>query len=142
MNQDVCPLASRGISASSSTTPPLINRQLTTIASSSRLWKAAPVLMPPAWRRTGKRASLTDGLAPTPATPTPGRSKRRTPPMGPPEITFTDPDTSSPWPWVEIVSSHSGSISIRTVRAPSSWIARSSVTSTTDSAAIGSPAVS
>ena len=30
---------------------------------------------------------------------------------GPSETTFTDPDTNSPWPWVEIVSSPKGSIS-------------------------------
>ena len=76
MNQDVCPLASRGISTSSSTTPPLINRQLTSIASSSRLWRAAAVRIPPACWRAGKRASLMGGLAPTTASPMPGRAKR------------------------------------------------------------------
>ena len=54
--------------------------------------------------------------------------------MGPSETTRTDPDTSSPRPWVEIVSTPSGSISVRTVRAP--------VMSTTDAAAIGLPSVS
>ena len=48
MNQAVCPLASRGISAASSATPPRIKRQLTPIASASRLWSAAAVRMPPA----------------------------------------------------------------------------------------------
>ena len=43
---------------------------------------AAAVLIPPSWRRTGKMASLAGWLAPTPATPMPGRSKRRIPPMG------------------------------------------------------------
>ena len=62
--------------------------------------------------------------------------------MGPPETTFTDPLTSAPCPWVETVSTPSGSISVRTVRLPFSWITRSPVTSTTDSAAIGLPSVS
>ena len=137
-----CPLASRSISTASSTMPPLINRQLTVIASSPRLWSAAAVRIPPAWRRAGKRASLTGGLIPTPATPMSGRPKRRTPPMGPFENTFTDPVTTSPWPWVEIVSSPSGSIAVRTLRLPSSVISRSSVTSTTVSAAIGLPSLS
>ena len=53
-----CPLASRGISISSSTMPPLINWQLTSIASSPRLRMAAAVLRSPS-RRAGKRASLT-----------------------------------------------------------------------------------
>ena len=39
--------------------------------------------------------------------------------MGPSETTRTDPVTSSPRPWVEIVSTPRGSISVRTVRAPS-----------------------
>ena len=51
--------------------------------------------------------------------------------MGPFETTFTDPLTTSPCPWVEIVSSPSGSIAVRTLRLPSSVISRSSVTSTT-----------
>ena len=72
---------------------------------------AAAVLSPP-WRRAGKRASRTGGLAPTPATSMPGRSKRRTPPRPPSETTVTDPVTSSPWPWGEIVSSPSGSIPV------------------------------
>ena len=62
--------------------------------------------------------------------------------MGPSETTRADPDTSSPRPWVEIVSTPSGSISVWTVRAPSSVISRSPVMSTTDSAAIGLPSVS
>ena len=62
--------------------------------------------------------------------------------MGPSETTFTDPDTSSPRPWVEIVSTPSGSISVRTVSPPSSVISRSAVTSSTDSAASGAPSVS
>ena len=48
MNQEVCPLASRGISTSSSATPALINRQLTPIASAPRLCSAAAVRIPPA----------------------------------------------------------------------------------------------
>ena len=62
--------------------------------------------------------------------------------MGPSETTRTDPDTSAPRPWVEIVSTPSGSISVRTVRAPSSVISRSPVMSTTNSAAMGLPPVS
>ena len=50
---------------------------------------AAAVLIFSACRRAGKMASLTGGLAPTPATPMPGRSKRRTPPMGPSETART-----------------------------------------------------
>ena len=65
------------------------------------------------------------GLAPTPAPPTSERSKRRTPPMGPLETTFTDPDNRSPRPWVEIVSTPNGSIPVWTVRAPSSVTTRS-----------------
>ena len=53
-----------------------------------------------------------------------------------------DPDTSGPRPWVEIVSTPSGSISVWTVKAPSSVISRSPVMSTTDSGAIGLPSVS
>ena len=68
-----CPLDSRSISTASSTMPPLINRQLTVIASSPRLWSAAEVRIPPAWRRAGKRTSLTGWLDPTPVTPMPGR---------------------------------------------------------------------
>ena len=60
----------------------------------------------------------------------------------PSESTVTDPDTGSPRPWVEIVSASSDSISVRTVRAPSSVTSRSPVTSTIDSAGIGSPLVS
>ena len=52
--------------------------------------------------------------------------------MGPSETTFTDPLTTSPRPWVEIVSSPMGSISVRTVRASSPVISRSPVRSTTD----------
>ena len=40
--------------------------------------------------------------------------------MGPFESTRTDPLTSGPWPWVETVSTPSGSISVRTVSPPSS----------------------
>ena len=61
--------------------------------------------------------------------------------MGPSETTFTDPLTTSPWPWVEIVSTP-GSISVWTVRAPSSVTPRSSVMSTTDSGATSAPSVS
>ena len=113
MNQDDCPLAARGmLTASSSSALSLINSHRTSSALDSRLWIATPVLIPASWRRTGKRASLTGGLAPTPATPMPGRSKRSTPPMAPNATTRTDPLTSSPWPWVEIVSSPSGSIAV------------------------------
>ena len=62
--------------------------------------------------------------------------------MGPSETTRTDPLTSSPWPWVEIVSSPRGSISVRMLRLPSSMTSRSPVTSTTDSAAMGLPSLS
>ena len=58
MYRACCPLASKGISASSSTMAPLINWQLTSIASSPGLWIAAAVLRSPS-RRAGKRASLT-----------------------------------------------------------------------------------
>ena len=40
--------------------------------------------------------------------------------MGRSEVTFTDPDNRSPRPWVKIVSTPNGSISVWTVRAPSS----------------------
>ena len=128
--------------AASSNTPSRSNSQCTNFELDCRLWTATPVLMPPSWRRTGKRASLTGELAPTPATPMPGRSKRSTPPMGSSAATRTDPLTSAPRPWVEIVSTPSGSISVRTVSAPSSRISRSPVMSTTDSAATGAPSVS
>ena len=118
MNQDVCPLASRGMLAASSSTPSRIKSHRSRPGLDSRLWSATPVVIPPSWRRTGKRASLTGGLAPTPATPRAGCSKRSIPPMGPSETTRTDPDTSAPRPWVEIVSTPSGSISVWTVRAP------------------------
>ena len=61
--------------------------------------------------------------------------------MGSSAITRTDPLTNSPRPWVEIVSTPRGSISVRTVSPPSSRTSRSPVMSTTDSAAIGSPPV-
>ena len=124
------------------TVPSRIKSQCTNPALDSRLWSATPVVIPPSWRRTGKRASLTGGLAPTPATPGSGCSNRSIPPMGPSETTRTDPDTSAPRPWVEIVSVSRGSISLRTVRAPSSVISRPPVMSTTDAAAIGLPSVS
>ena len=73
---------------------------------------AAAVLMPPAWRRAGKRASRTGWPAPTPATPMSGRLKRRKPPMGRSEVTFTDPGKRSPQPWVGIVSTPNGSIPV------------------------------
>ena len=62
--------------------------------------------------------------------------------MGPFETTRTDPETNSPWPWVEIVSSPSGSISVRTLKPPSARTSRSPVISTTVSAAIGLPSLS
>ena len=96
MNQDVCPFGSRGRLAVSSSTPSRINSQRTSSGLDSRLWSATPVVMPPSWRRTGTRASLTGVLAPTPATPRPGWSKRTSPPMGPSETTFTDPLTRVP----------------------------------------------
>ena len=68
-----CPLAARGICVSSSTAPSFIKRQVTTRSDSLRLRMAAAVSSPPSWR-TGKRASLTGGLAPTPVTPMPGRA--------------------------------------------------------------------
>ena len=46
--------------------------------------------------------------------------------MGPLAATFTDPLTSSPRPWVEIVSSPRDSISVQMLRAPSSVTSRSS----------------
>ena len=46
------------------------------------------VVIPPSRRRTGKRVSLTGGLAPATASPTWGRSKRRLPPMGALETTL------------------------------------------------------
>ena len=64
------------------------------------------------------------------------------PTMGPSETTFTDPLTSAPWPWVEIVSSPSGSIWVWTVSPPSSAISRSPVTSTSDSADTSAPSLS
>ena len=71
-----------------------------------------PVLIPPSWRRAGKMSSRTGWLTPTPATPMSGRLKRRKPPMGRSEVTFTDPDKRSPRPWVEIVSTPNGSIPV------------------------------
>ena len=68
-----CPLAARGISTSSSTLPSCINRQVTTSSDSLKFRIAAALLRFPA-RRTGKRASVRGRLAPTPATPMPGRS--------------------------------------------------------------------
>ena len=70
MNQEVCPLASRGISTSSSATPPLINRQRTPTASSPRLCSAVAVRIPPGLA-AGREQGILDGfgLAPTPATP-------------------------------------------------------------------------
>ena len=69
MNQEACPLGSSCIPTSSSATPPLINRQLTSTASSSRLWREAAVRIPPSCRRAGKTTSPTGGLAPAPVTP-------------------------------------------------------------------------
>ena len=62
--------------------------------------------------------------------------------MAPNATTRTDPDTNSPWPWVEIVTSPSGSIAVWMLRLPSSWISRSPVISTTDSAAMRFPPLS
>ena len=59
--------------------------------------------------------------------------------MGSSATTRTDPLTTSPRPWVEIVSTPRGSISVCTVSPPSSMTSRSPVMSTTDSAAIGWP---
>ena len=74
MSQDVCPLAARGMLAASSNTPSRIKSQRTSHGLDSRLWIATPVVMPPSWRRTGKRASARGGLAPTTASPMWGRS--------------------------------------------------------------------
>ena len=62
MSQDVCPLASRGMLAASSSTPSRIKSQRSNPGLDSRLWRATPVVIPPSWRRTGKRASLKGGL--------------------------------------------------------------------------------
>ena len=62
--------------------------------------------------------------------------------MGSSAATRTDPLTSSPRPWVEIVSTPSGSISVWTVSPPSSVTSRSPVISTTDSADTSAPSVS
>ena len=59
MNRTACPLPSSGISASSKTMPCFINRQPTEIGVTPGLRMAAPVLIPPTWRRTGKTASWT-----------------------------------------------------------------------------------
>ena len=59
--------------------------------------------------------------------------------MGPSETTRTDPLTPSPRPWVKIVSSPRGSISVQVLRAPSSVTSRSSVRSTTDSGSMSWP---
>ena len=74
MSQAVCPLASRGKLAASRSTPSRSKSHRTNPGLNSRLWRATPVVIPPSWRRTGKRTSLTGGLAPTTATPTWGRS--------------------------------------------------------------------
>ena len=62
--------------------------------------------------------------------------------MGPSETTRTDPVTSSPRPWVGIVSWPKGFIAVETVRAPSSVTSRPLVRSTSDPGAIGLPSVS
>ena len=54
MSQDVCPLASRGMLAASSSTPSRIKSQRSNPGLDSRLWRATPVVIPPSWRRTGK----------------------------------------------------------------------------------------
>ena len=61
MSQDVCPFASRGKLAASRSTPSRIKSHRTNPGLDSRLWTATPVVIPPSWRRTGKRASLTGG---------------------------------------------------------------------------------
>ena len=83
MNQDDCPLAARGILTASCSTPSCINSHRTISALDSRLWIATPVLIPASWRRTGKTASLTGELAPTPATPMSGQVKAQDPADGP-----------------------------------------------------------
>ena len=70
MNQDVCPLASSVNSAVSSATPSVINRQVTSIAASPALCRAAAVLIPPARRRATNRTSRRGRPAPVSATPT------------------------------------------------------------------------
>ena len=71
-----------------------------------------------------------------------GEVKTQDPANGPPAITFTDPLTTSPRPWGEIVSFPRGSISVQTVRLPSAVTSRYPVTSTTDSAAMRLPPLS
>ena len=139
MNRESWPLTLSRISASSTTAPSRINRHRRVRAAVPRLRTATPVLMPPSWRRTGTRASRRVGLSPTPATPRLGMSKRRTPPMEPGARTVTDPARSPPRPWVAMVSSPSGFMTVRGRRAPSSPTSRSGVSSTTLRAAMGPP---
>ena len=74
--------------------------------------------------------------------PDAGQVKAQDPADGTPsETTFTDPLTLSPRPWVKIVSSPRGSISVWMLRAPSSVTSRSPVRSTTDSGSMGWPLV-
>ena len=117
--QDDCPLAARVIIATSRRRPSRSNSQRTNLELPSRLWMATAVLIPPSRRRTGKMASPMGSPAPATASPMWGRSKRSIPPRRLSETTRTDPVRSGPRPWVEIVSSVSGSISVRTVSPPS-----------------------
>ena len=110
ISQAVCPLASRGMETASSSTPSFLKSHRSSAGLDSRLWSATPAVIPPSWRRTGKRASLTGGPAPTPATPRAGRRNRSSPPLGPSETTFSDPLTTFYRPCVEIVSTPRGSI--------------------------------
>ena len=116
MSQNVCPLPARERLTKSTSTPFRRSSHRTNSGLDSRLWIATPVLMPSSWRRTGKRTSLTGGLAP----PRPrrcregqsGASRRWDRPNAP------SPTPRSPRPWVEIVSSPGGSIAVRTVLSP------------------------
>ena len=91
MSQAVCPLASRGMLAPSSSTPSRIKSQRTNPALDSRLWSATSVVIPPSWREergascgsrwrpssagivtTGSRSTTTPS-----STSASGRSRRR-----------------------------------------------------------------
>ena len=139
MNCAFCPSPANSTIAVSNTSPPCIKWQVIVMASVSRFRTAAPVLIPPSFRRAGKRASLTGWAAPTPATPTALLSKRRNPPMYPSATTLTDPLVNPPRPCVEIVRAARGGIPAVTAKAPSAVSSKSPVTSTNESAEIGFP---
>ena len=74
--QDVCPLASREILTKSSqhdASRSSIRQRASYRFLAQVVDRNAAVLIPPSWRRTGKRASPTGGLAPTTASPMAGR---------------------------------------------------------------------